>query len=315
MKMKKLLLFAAAASLSFSAFADDLATGEWTEYKTGQATNDHLFVRGEYDDATYDNVISFKGGTPQLVWFWLDDDEIYENETVQALRHSPYNAAGDLYNEITYNSFQVDIMLPQSLEIITTENEDGEELAVIQGDRLPTSSVMQWKKKDNTKVVDGITYDWYTIVCYNTNDYGTHLSAKNATKYKNNGALKKDDAPVFGLYIKNNNQAQAESELDNMIMGRLEFGMRETAYAGWDANMSKYIYCTGGNNESNRFELYNRVRVYGSTSVVESLSEKQVKSVKYYNVAGMESNEAFDGVNIMVTTYNDGTTSTAKVLK
>ncbi len=37
--------------------------------------------------------------------------------------------------------------------------------------------------------------------------------------------------------------------------------------------------------------------------------------MKYYNVAGMESNMPFDGVNIKVTTYNDGTTSTCKVIK
>jgi hypothetical protein len=40
-----------------------------------------------------------------------------------------------------------------------------------------------------------------------------------------------------------------------------------------------------------------------------------VAGVRYINVAGMESNEPFDGMNIVVTTYTDGTTTTAKVLR
>ena len=82
MKIKNLLLIAAAASLSFSAFADELTTGEYafledgTPAMVGQATQDHLFVRGDYENAgtVLDNKVSFKLGTPQTVWFWLDDD-------------------------------------------------------------------------------------------------------------------------------------------------------------------------------------------------------------------------------------------------
>ena len=32
-------------------------------------------------------------------------------------------------------------------------------------------------------------------------------------------------------------------------------------------------------------------------------------------MAGMTSDKPFDGVNVVVTTYDDGTTSTAKVIK
>ena len=48
---------------------------------------------------------------------------------------------------------------------------------------------------------------------------------------------------------------------------------------------------------------------------VDSISGKAVAGVKYYNVAGQASNKAFDGVNIVVTTYTDGTTRTVKVVK
>lgn len=49
---------------------------------------------------------------------------------------------------------------------------------------------------------------------------------------------------------------------------------------------------------------------------LESLGAKsQISSVKYYNVAGSMSDRPFDGVNIVVTTYTDGTTSTTKIVK
>ena len=48
---------------------------------------------------------------------------------------------------------------------------------------------------------------------------------------------------------------------------------------------------------------------------VTDVYAKTVAGVKYVNVAGMESNTPFDGVNIMVTTYTDGTHSAVKVIK
>ena len=51
------------------------------------------------------------------------------------------------------------------------------------------------------------------------------------------------------------------------------------------------------------------------TSVNNVNANKTVSSVKYYNITGMESNKPFDGVNIVVTRYTDGTFSTSKVLR
>lgn len=44
-------------------------------------------------------------------------------------------------------------------------------------------------------------------------------------------------------------------------------------------------------------------------------SDKQVESVRYYNLAGVESTEPFHGVNLKVTTYSDGTHRTDKTVK
>ena len=43
--------------------------------------------------------------------------------------------------------------------------------------------------------------------------------------------------------------------------------------------------------------------------------KRDVVSVKYYNLAGVESDQPFDGVNMVVTRYTDGTVTTTKVIK
>lgn len=52
-----------------------------------------------------------------------------------------------------------------------------------------------------------------------------------------------------------------------------------------------------------------------ATGVNDVNSAKEVKGVSYFNMMGVESDQPFDGVNIMVTTYTDGTSSAAKVLR
>lgn len=52
-----------------------------------------------------------------------------------------------------------------------------------------------------------------------------------------------------------------------------------------------------------------------ATGVNDVNCAKEVKGVSYFNMMGVESVQPFDGVNIMVTTYTDGTQSAAKVLR
>lgn len=52
-----------------------------------------------------------------------------------------------------------------------------------------------------------------------------------------------------------------------------------------------------------------------ATAINTTLTSKTVTSVNYVNLAGQTSSKPFDGVNIVVTRYADGTTSTAKVIK
>lgn len=50
------------------------------------------------------------------------------------------------------------------------------------------------------------------------------------------------------------------------------------------------------------------------TAVKDIVGDRIVKSVSYYNIMGVESAQPHDGVNIVVTRYTDGYTSTAKVM-
>ena len=58
------------------------------------------------------------------------------------------------------------------------------------------------------------------------------------------------------------------------------------------------------------FDLTNVV-----TGIEDVASKKEISHVKYYNVAGQCSDQMFEGMNIVVTTYKDGTINTSKVIK
>lgn len=52
-----------------------------------------------------------------------------------------------------------------------------------------------------------------------------------------------------------------------------------------------------------------------STGVTSAAAARQVASVKYFNLQGMSSDEPFDGINIKITTYTDGTKLSQKIVK
>lgn len=58
-----------------------------------------------------------------------------------------------------------------------------------------------------------------------------------------------------------------------------------------------------------------RVKMNEGTGVEQIVNGREIANVRYINVAGQESDAPFKGVNIVVTTYTDGTTTTTKILK
>ena len=51
------------------------------------------------------------------------------------------------------------------------------------------------------------------------------------------------------------------------------------------------------------------------TAIVEVAADKSIKSIRYYNVMGAESDVPFQGVNIVVIHFDDGSSSSIKVVK
>lgn len=75
------------------------------------------------------------------------------------------------------------------------------------------------------------------------------------------------------------------------------------------------------NVNNSQFEVY-PLNVNRDTWIVTGIDEietdaiaKEVVAVKYYNIMGVEQRELQPGVNIVVTIYNDGSRSSAKILK
>lgn len=86
---------------------------------------------------------------------------------------------------------------------------------------------------------------------------------------------------------------------------------RKLADGCWDLWM--FSSFSGGTNDWG--PLVSAPSNQTSTEVSDVEAVKTVAGVKYVNLAGQTSNEAFSGVNIVVTTYTDGTTSAVKVIK
>ena len=68
---------------------------------------------------------------------------------------------------------------------------------------------------------------------------------------------------------------------------------------------------------SDKYEIYplDLANSGNPTSVKDVQAIKKVVSVRYYNIMGMESEQPFEGINIVVTRYSDGSNSTIKVLR
>ena len=68
---------------------------------------------------------------------------------------------------------------------------------------------------------------------------------------------------------------------------------------------------------STRFVVF-PLNLNGSSNITTAISEvssaKKVKAIRYYNTLGTESSHPFKGINIMVTTHTDGSTTAVKVL-
>ena len=220
----------------------------------GISVKDHLFVRMD----GVDNEVTIEESYPVHVMFWLDDDEIYTNSSVQALTPQAHNDQGDLYNEITYNSMQFNLYLPTNLEIVT--DEDGL-LDIKQGYRMPHTAKIFSTLNNETKIIDGTVYRRYSILVYNVTGYGTHFSGYWPERYASTGPLKKDDAALLDINIRRIPGIEAPAGNQEIIIANTIFSIQEVVDANWPSNQRQFIYGNGTIDETQRFMHYVRVKV------------------------------------------------------
>ena len=92
----------------------------------------------------------------------------------------------------------------------------------------------------------------------------------------------------------------------DMSISSIYFTVESTDVGEWGMNTPAY-FCL------DRFSCsYNKV---AGTAVDDIDTAAQVAGVTYVNMAGQQADQPFDGVNVVVTRYTDGSTSTAKVVK
>lgn len=145
---------------------------------------------------------------------------------------------------------------------------------------------------------------------YNRNDGAfylpVHQGSANAQEFK--AAFKVD----YSL------NSVATPELVNGDMYSFEALVKEMAVPTTDAKSApRKVAYDSTVTPSTKFVVYpldlDDTKV--ATGVNDVNSAKEVKGVSYFNMMGVESAQPFDGVNIMVTTYTDGTSSATKVLR
>ncbi|MBO5540605.1 MAG: hypothetical protein J5980_06635 [Muribaculaceae bacterium] len=143
--------------------------------------------------------------------------------------------------------------------------------------------------------------------------------------------------PVKWDLMKNNNNFEAIKEfLDSHVNDNAEYDKSGQAYQfhaiirladEQELSNNKAPRRAESDIPSQPYKLYNgsvKYVVYpidltttGSgivTAVSETRAARSVESVRYYNLAGMMSSQPFEGVNIIVTTYSDGTNKTSKAI-
>lgn len=108
-----------------------------------------------------------------------------------------------------------------------------------------------------------------------------------------------------------------DSEYYNMVEGRMYTILAAIQlFDPWESSASnapRFIKPTDANATDNLMALVISADI--PTEVIERVVEPEIVSVKYVNPAGLTSKVPFDGINIVVTTHSDGSTTVVKQLR
>jgi len=177
---------------------------------------------------------------------------------------------------------------------------------------------------NKVKFTDGKSYK--PVGMYVTNTCYAYYTVQGGTSSANAFTKEGDSFKLVAYGVKNNSEQVTSCEIELAGYHNGEFsGLTEWTW--WDLSalgecdeiyfeMTSTDVGTWGINTPTYFAMDRlTVEAVSTTAISELQGDRQVAGVTYVNLAGAQSSEPFDGLNIVVTRYTDGTTSTSKVMR
>ena len=154
---------------------------------------------------------------------------------------------------------------------------------------------------------------------YNATDGAFHLPTRqgsaNAQEFKASFKVDYSLNSTPSPELKDGDMYTFEALVKEVATTEAKPAPRKTAYDSTTAP-SKVAY-DSTTAPSARFVVF-PLNLNGNSNITTAISEvnsaKKVKGVSYFNTLGTESSHPFKGINIVITTHTDGTSSAAKVL-
>ena len=200
-----------------------------------------------------------------------------------------------------------------------------EDFTLAAGETSPLTTMTLTREGDNTDNFTNLQLNIFPLEGLEIMGV-TQASPVEATYYN---ALEETDKPALGIKSAFNadinayvigfvnetyDNDQIKIEKNPVALCRIKIKLAEDFAGGeWKAYLK---YTDYANNDFTNEEYVLFDFPTGHHDAVENINAgKTVAGVKYYNVAGQAADSAFEGVNIVVTTYADGTQNVVKVVK
>jgi|GEM_PF-2742466 hypothetical protein len=245
------------------------------EAQPGVPTTDHLYFKGNVTQEDGTSTLEYINGTNE------EDVTLYLEDI----------AIKELIGGKTYCDFQLDFTVPEGFAV--EANARGKLVATALDRLVSDSHKIEFAKSSSNPLQ-------YRLLAYSGDGY--EMTGDDMDKGINDPICK------FKLIAE-----QSAIENKGYIGDITIFAQQLTD----PVNKGSIFFFngTGGQGTAPRVETQFKLGVFGTTAVSELVADKAVAGVKYFNAAGMESDVPFNGVNIVVTKYVDGTTKAVKVVK
>ena len=274
-----------------------------TQYAAGAMSNDGTEL-----------VVNEPDGT--LKFFSVDYDE--DGVPVLAYKHQYKAGAGNLVTQINYDYAGNLVVSGNKLVILSMPTEDNQTTTPAK------KALLVYKELESAYYVVGGFNDWNANEPLEITEDGATFDVvedpddveSKEFKILTNGVndwlwLGGEDANGVGYFEVTDGMMTAGTEITLDDAGA---NFRLPGSGNYTITLAKEAATTGDKAPVEGVKIVVKKNNQTPTAVTD-VKGKTVSSVKYVNLAGIESSKPFDGWNIVVTTYTDGTQSTAKVLR